>query len=52
MVPVNSNAARQLLHTLCDQGLSANEFEELLDLCDAMFPELKVLLQELCETTG
>ena len=33
MVPLNSNAARQLLHEFCDKGISPDAFEELLNLC-------------------
>ena len=49
MVPLNSNAARQLLHKFCNEGLPPDAFEELLNLCDGVFSELKVLLQDLCQ---
>ena len=37
------------MHKLCDEGLPADAFEDLLNLCDGVFPELKVLLQDLCQ---
>lgn len=51
MVPLNSNAARQLLHKLCGEGLQLDAFEELLGHCEAVFPQLKLLLQHLCHVS-
>ena len=48
MVPVNRQA-QQLLSKLFDQGLPADAFAELLDICETVLPELQMLLQHLPE---
>lgn len=49
IVPLNSNQARQLLQKLCANLLTSDEFQQLLQLCQSVAPDLGDLLQSICE---